>query len=373
MKVLSVVGARPNYVKLAAVHDVFSKFFDHVVVDTGQHYDYEMNRVFFEQLEIPEPDYFLGVGSGSHGYQVGEVVKRVEEVLLRERPDLVVVYGDTNSTLGGALAAVKAGFRVAHVEAGLRCFDMSMPEEVNRRVVDHVSHLLFAPTESARRNLLAERVPGAVYLTGDVHVRALRRWLPVAEERSRVLERLGLEPGYAVVTVHRAENVDDPSRLSGVARLVAGLAESARVVFPVHPRTRKRLAEAGLWERLARSGIALTEPLGYLDFLKLLNNSSLVVTDSGGVQREAYLLRKPVVVLRRVTEWVELVEAGLALLRDPEGDLDPDAILSWRPRRFVEGLLGDERAPERIAEAMRKYLEGVRSGSSLGSSFGRLC
>jgi len=274
MKVLSVVGARPNYVKLAAVHDVFSRLFEHVVVDTGQHYDYEMNRVFFEQLEVPEPDYFLGVGSGSHGYQVGEIIKRVEEVLLREQPDLVVVYGDTNSTLGGALAAVKAGFRVAHVEAGLRCFDVSMPKEVNRRVVDHVSHLLFAPTESARRNLLAERVPGAVYLTGDVHVRVLKRWLPVAEERSRVLERLGLEAGYVVVTLHRAENVDNPGRLSRVVRLIAGLAGRARVVFPVHPRTRRRLVEAGLWEALARSSAVLTEPLGYLDFLKLLSRAA---------------------------------------------------------------------------------------------------
>jgi UDP-N-acetylglucosamine 2-epimerase len=161
-----------------------------------------------------------------------------------------------------------------------------------------------------------------------------------------------------VVTVHRAENVDDPGRLSRVAHLVAGLAGRARVVSPVHPRTRKRLTEAGLWETLERSGIVLTEPLGYLDFLKLLNNSSLVVTDSGGVQREAYLLRKPVVVLRKVTEWVELVEAGLALLHDPEGDFSPDAVLSWSPSRYVEGLLGDERAPERIAEVLREYLEG---------------
>jgi len=360
MKVLSVVGARPNYVKLAAVHDFFTRHFEHVVVDTGQHYDYEMSRVFFEQLRIQEPDYFLGVGSGSHGYQVGEIVKRVEKVLLRERPDLVVVYGDTNSTLGGALAAVKAGFRVAHVEAGLRCFDMSMPEEVNRRVVDHVSHLLFAPTESARRNLLAERVPGRVFLTGDVHVHVLKKWLPMAEEKSRVLERLGLKPGYTVVTVHRAENVDNPLRLSRIARLVTRLAERTRVVFPVHPRTRKRLAEAGIWEALAQSGATLAEPLGYLDFLKLLKHSGFVVTDSGGVQREAYLLRKPVVVLRRVTEWVELVEAGLALLCDPEGCLDAERILGWSPSGYVEGLLGDERAPERIAGAVKEYLEGLR-------------
>jgi UDP-N-acetylglucosamine 2-epimerase (non-hydrolysing) len=356
-RVLSVVGARPNYVKLAAVHDVFSRFFDHVMVDTGQHYDYEMNRVFFEQLEVPEPDYFLSVGSGSHGYQVGEIVKRVEEVLQRERPDFVVVYGDTNSTLGGALAAVKAGFRVGHVEAGLRSFDMSMPEEVNRRVVDHVSHLLFAPTGSAYRNLLAERVPGRVFVTGDVHVRALKRWLPIAEEKSSVLERLGLDPGYVVVTVHRADNADDPARLSKIVGLLVGLARRERVVFPVHPRTRKRLVDLGLWEGLSGSGVVLSEPLGYLDFIKLLSNSRLVVTDSGGVQREAYLLRKPVVVLRRVTEWVELVESGLALLVDVESGLDPERILGWRPSGYVEGLLGDEHAPMKIAEILKEYLE----------------
>jgi len=357
MKIVSIVGARPNYVKLAAVYDVFSKFFDHLTVDTGQHYDYEMNRVFFEQLEVPEPDYFLGVGSGSHGYQVGEIVKRVEEVLLREQPSLVIVYGDTNSTLGGALAAVKAGFKVGHVEAGLRSFDMSMPEEVNRRVVDHVSRLLFAPTRSAYRNLLAERVPGRVFVTGDVHVRALKRWLPIAEERSRILERLGLDSGYVVVTVHRAENTDNPARLSKIVDLLVGLARRECVVFPVHPRTRKRLVDLGLWEGLSGSGVVLSEPLGYLDFLKLLSNSRLVVTDSGGVQREAYLLRKPVVVLREATEWVELVESGLALLVDVEGKLEPERILDWRPSGYVEGLLGDEHAPMKIAEILREYLE----------------
>jgi UDP-N-acetylglucosamine 2-epimerase (non-hydrolysing) len=259
--------------------------------------------------------------------------------------------------LGGALAAVKAGFRVGHVEAGLRSFDMSMPEEVNRRVVDHVSHLLFAPTWNAYRNLLAERVPGRVFVTGDVHVRALKRWLPIAEERSRILERLGLDPGYVVVTLHRAENTDDPARLSKIVGLLVGLARRERVVFPVHPRTRKRLVDLGLWEGLSGSGIVLSEPLGYLDFLKLLSNSRLVVTDSGGVQREAYLLRKPVVVLRGVTEWVELVESGLALLVDVESGLDPERILDWRPSSYVEGLLGDEHAPEKIAEILKGYLE----------------
>jgi len=356
MKVLSVVGTRPNYIKLAAVHDVFSKYFEHVIVDTGQHYDYEMNRVFFEQLEVPEPDYFLGVGSGSHGYQVGEIVKRVEEVLFRERPNFVVVYGDTNSTLGGALAAVKAGFRVAHVEAGLRSFDMSMPEEINRRVVDHVSNLLFAPTRNAYKNLLAERVPGKIFVTGDVHVRALKKWLPIAEEKSSVLDRLGLDPGYVVVTIHRVENTDDPARLSKIVGLLVGLARWERVVFPVHPRTKKRLIEIGLWEALKGSDIVLSEPLGYLDFLKLMSNSRLVVTDSGGVQREAYLLRKPVVVLRKVTEWKELVDAGLALLVDVDSHLNPEKILKWSPSHYIEGLLGNADAPQMICEILKKEL-----------------
>jgi len=359
VKIVSVVGARPNYIKLAAVYRVFSRFFEHVIVDTGQHYDYEMNKVFYDQLDIPEPNYFLGIGSGSHGYQVGEIIRRTEEVLLRERPDLVVVYGDTNSTLGGALAAVKAGFRVAHVEAGLRAFDMSMPEEINRKVVDHISHLLFAPTPSAVRNLLEEKVPGSVFLTGDVHVAVLKRWLPIAEERSRVLERLGLGGvRYAVVTLHRVENVDNVERLKRLLFLVRSLAEYLPVVFPMHPRTRRRVQEAGLHHLLSSDGVVVTDPLGYMDFIKLLSHSEMVLTDSGGVQREAYLLRKPVVVVRRTTEWVELVEAGMAALYDIEdSEIGISEIVEWRPERYVEGLLGDENAPQRIAEIMSSVLQ----------------
>jgi len=359
VKILSVVGARPNYIKLAAVYEAFSKLFEHVIVDTGQHYDYEMNKVFFDQFTIPEPQYFLGVGSGSHGYQVGEIIKRVEAVLLRERPDVVVVYGDTNSALGGALAAVKAGFRVAHVEAGLRSFDMTMPEEVNRRVIDHVSSLLFAPTRTALNNLLSERVPGEVYLVGDVHVYVLRRWVTIAEERSNVLERLGVKPQeYALVTLHRAENVDSVSRLSKLLHLVSRIAECyCKVVFPVHPRTRKNMAEAGLDAAISKNdNVVLTQPLGYIDFIKLLNHSRIVLTDSGGVQREAYLLRKPVVILRKRTEWVELVEYGLAMLYDVEEGVDVDRILRWRPREYVDGLLGDESAPRRIAELIHAFI-----------------
>ena len=343
MKILSVVGTRPNYVKLAAIYDAFSELFDYVVVDTGQHYDYEMNKVFYEQLEIPEPHYFLGVGSGSHGYQVGEIIKRAEEVIIREKPDMVVVYGDTNSALGGALAAVKAGFKVAHVEAGLRSFDMSMPEEVNRRVIDHVSSLLFAPTKTGLNNLRSERVPGVAYLVGDVHVHILKKWLPIAEERSNVLEKLGLRShDYILITLHRAENVDDVNRLAQFLELINKISQHRKVVFSVHPRTRKNISQFGLDHLISRSdNIVLTQPLGYVDFIKLLNHSKMVLTDSGGIQREAYLLRKPVVVLRKNTEWVELVEHGQALLCNPD-DLDEDKILNWKPRSYVEGLLGDE-------------------------------
>jgi UDP-N-acetylglucosamine 2-epimerase (non-hydrolysing) len=358
IKILSVVGARPNYIKLAAVYKFFSDLFEHIIVDTGQHYDYEMNRIFFDQLEIPEPHYFLGVGSGSHGYQVGEIIKRIEETLLRERPDLVVVYGDTNSALGGALAAIKSGFRVAHVEAGLRSFDMSMPEEINRKVIDHVSHLLFSPTSRALHNLINEKVFGKVFLTGDVHVNILREWLPIAEERSDILKRLGLIPeNYALVTIHRAENVDNISRLTKILDLIRRISEYEKVVFPVHPRTRKNMINTGLNNILASDRIILTQPLGYIDFIKLLRYSKIVLTDSGGVQREGYLLKRPVIILRKTTEWIELVENRLALLCDVEEKIDIEKIIEYRPEKYVEGLLGDEKAPERIAEIIYKFLK----------------
>jgi len=359
MKIMSIVGARPNCVKLAAVYDAFSKLFDHVVVDTGQHYDYEMNKVFYEQLEIPEPHYFLGVGSGSHGYQLGEIIRRAEEVLVREKPDMVVVYGDTNSALGGALAAVKAGFKVAHVEAGLRSFDMSMPEEANRRVIDHVSSLLFTPTKTGLNNLKSERVPGAVYLVGDVHVYILKKWLSIAEEKSNVLGKLGLRSHeYILITLHRAENVDDTNRLTRLLELISRISQYHKVVFPVHPRTRKNISRFRLDHLISKNdNIVLTQPVGYVDFIKLLNHSRMVLTDSGGVQREAYLLRKPVVVLRKNTEWVELVEYNQALLWDSD-DLDEGKILGWKPGNYVEGLLGDESAPWRIAETIKLFISG---------------
>jgi len=356
MKVLSVVGARPNFVKLAAVEPYFSKLFDHVVVHTGQHYDYELSRVFLEHFDIPEPHYFLGVGSGLHGYQVGEMVKRVEKVLLGEKPDLVVVYGDTNSTLAGALAAVKAGFRVAHVEAGLRSYNMMMPEEINRRVVDHVSWLLFAPTKTAVENLKREGMLGYIYLTGDVHMDVLQRWIEVAEAKSRIIKKLGLKSkGYIVATIHRAENTDNAENLK---KIVAALLNIPyKVVFPIHPRTRNALTNLGLLNQLEKAkNIVLTKPLGYLDFIKLLKHAWKVITDSGGVQREAYLLGVPCIVLRNETEWKELVEIGWAKLVGTDSDKIVGAVKSFEPSGERPPLLGDGRVAEMIANIIQEKL-----------------
>ena len=353
MKIVSIVGARPNFIKLASLDALLREAFEHIIVHTGQHYDYELSRVFFESLGIPEPDYYLGVGSGSHGYQVGEMVKRVERVLLEESPRLVLVYGDTNSTLAGALAAVKAGLRVAHVEAGLRSYDMRMPEEVNRRVVDHISHLLFAPTPTAIENLKVEAVLGEAFLTGDVHVDVLERWLEVAEN-SRILEKLGVrEESYIVVTVHRAENVDDKSRLTAIVEGLTSLEEE--LVFPMHPRTKEALRRYGLYDKLSRSNITITKPLGYLDFIKLLKHARLVVTDSGGVQREAFLLSIPCIVLRDRTEWVELVEAGWARLVPNPLELAL-VVRSFKKPIVKQPLLGDGRAAERIARIIKERI-----------------
>ena len=373
MRLVSVVGARPNFVKLAALHGrLLDKGFDHVIIHTGQHYDYEMSRVFFEQLEIPQPNHYLGVGSGSQGFQVGEIVRRLEGVLSREDPDAVIVYGDTNSTMAAAVSSVKAGYRVAHVEAGLRSFEPFMQEEINRKVTDHISSILFAPTPTAVKNLEKENVYGRVFLTGDVHVDLfLRNQDKIVRRSAELLEKLGLERGnFVVVTVHRAENTDNPVRLSEIVKSLEDLSVETRVVFPLHPRTRRRLEENGLLRDClskgegpcpGRSNIVILRPLGYLDFLALVSASRLVLTDSGGVQREAYLLQRPSIVLRERTEWVELVESGwvrtvdvaresiLWAFRELVG-----ASLEWRP-----GLLGDGRASERISVLIEKTLGEV--------------
>ncbi len=308
MKIVSIVGARPQFIKCAPLSQELRKEHTEILVHTGQHYDKAMSDIFFDELQIPHPDYNLGIGSGSHGKQTCDILTKIEKVLLKEKPTLVIVYGDTNSTLAGSLAAAKLHIPVAHVEAGLRSFDRTMPEEINRVLTDHISDLLFCPTQTAVDNLRNEGITRGVHLVGDVMVDALESNKEIAEERSQILERLGLvSKQYLVLTVHRPANTDDREHMENI---IGAVGEAGTpVVFPVHPRTKKFLEEYGLWNRLP-TNIIITEPLGYLDMLKLMRHSCKILTDSGGIQKEAYILSVPCITLRDVTEWVETVEEG---------------------------------------------------------------
>jgi len=312
MKIVSVVGARPQFIKCAPVSRQIRKEHQEILVHTGQHYDSEMSDVFFQELKIPKPDYNLGVGSGTHGKQTGEILSKVEEVLLKESPDIILVYGDTNSTLAGALAAAKLNIPVAHVEAGLRSFDRTMPEEINRIVTDHISDLTFCPTKTAVDNLLHEGITKGVFLTGDVMVDALWHNLGIAGQKSRILEKFHLEKsGYLVMTVHRPANTDSKKNMTDILDATGNLSEM--VVFPVHPRTRNFLDEYGLLDKMP-GNIIMTEPIGYLDMLHLMHHADMILTDSGGIQKEAYILGVPCTTLRENTEWVETLEGGWNVL-----------------------------------------------------------
>jgi len=306
-----VIGARPQFIKAAPVcRALRAAGHAEYLVHTGQHYDYEMSQVFFDELGIPQPDVNLEVGSGPHGWQTGQMLIRLEEVLLAQRPDRVLVYGDTNSTLAGALAAVKLRVPVAHVEAGLRSFNRAMPEEHNRVLTDHIADLLFCPTPTAVDNLRNEGITRGVHLVGDTMYDAVLQFAGVARQRSTILARLGLRPrGYLLATVHRPANTDEPTNLRNILAAFAALAEP--VIFPVHPRTRKKIEELGLGAGgEAGTNPRLIEPVGYLDMLMLEQNARLILTDSGGIQKEAYWLGVPCVTLRTETEWVETVAAG---------------------------------------------------------------
>lgn len=312
LKVVSIVGARPQFIKAAVLSRALRERegVKEVLVHTGQHFDKNMSDIFFRELEIPEPDHHLGIGGGTHGQNTGRMLEAIERVLLIEKPDWVLVYGDTDSTLAGALAAVKLRIPVAHVEAGLRSFNRRMPEEINRVLTDHASDLLFAPTEVAVRNLQQEGISKErIRLVGDVMYDAALYYGEKAERESRILKRLRLEPkGYILATVHRAENTDDAVRLTSILMAFAEVAREVPVIFPVHPRTRKAMERYGLME--LASPLNLIEPVGYLDMVMLEKNARLIVTDSGGIQKEAFFYRVPCVTLRKETEWVELLELG---------------------------------------------------------------
>lgn len=355
MKIASVVGARPNFVKLAPVSRELRKRFDEVIIHTGQHYNYEMDKVFFDDMGIPAPNYHLGVGSGNHGYQTGEMLRKIEEILLDERPDAVLVFGDTNSTLAGALAATKLHIKVAHIEAGLRSYNRRMPEEINRVLVDHCSDLLLCPTRTAVENLLKEGVTQGVCLTGDVMVDAQRDCALIAEKRSRVLEELGLKTKkYYLTTIHRAENTDDPQRLKNI---VEALEEIGDVVFPCHPRSEKYLKQLSIWEGLvARSRVTIIKPVGYLDMIMLEKNARKILTDSGGVQKEAYLLGVPCITLRDETEWVETVEDGWNVIAGADRKKIVDLARNFEPKGRQKDVFGTGDASIRTAECIAEMV-----------------
>ncbi len=320
MKVVTVLGARPQFIKASAVSRAIaqSKAVEEVVVHTGQHFDTNMSDVFFAELGIAQPAYNLEIHGGTHGAMTGRMLVEVERVLLAEQPDAVLVYGDTNSTLAGALAAVKLHVPVAHVEAGLRSFDMSMPEEVNRVLTDRVARWLFTPTEAAERNLVREgAAPSQIIGVGDVmYDVALHHGARVSSENG-LLATLGLKPNrYVLATIHRAENTDDRERLLSIVDALEATTEDLPVLWPVHPRTRAALQDAGRLEPLARR-VTLIEPVGYLSMVQLERFAGVIATDSGGVQKEAFFHRVPCVTLRDQTEWVELVDAGWNRLAPP--------------------------------------------------------
>jgi UDP-N-acetylglucosamine 2-epimerase (non-hydrolysing)/UDP-GlcNAc3NAcA epimerase len=361
MKVLTVIGNRPQFIKAAAVSPLLRESAEEILIHTGQHFDDELSSVFFAELGIPAPDRELGIALGSNTSQTSRMLAALEPVLEEERPDVVLVYGDTNSTLAGALAGAQAKLRVAHVEAGMRSFDRSMPEELNRVLADHTSSLLLCSSQVAVDNLMREGVAGEVTLVGDVMVDVAQRVQPRARERLDVLDAYGLLPGeYVLATAHRAGNVDDPSRLSQLVELL--LAVPVAVILPLHPRTRARLWSAGLLERLEDAPrLTLTAPLGYVELTALLCNARAVMTDSGGIQKEAYLAGVPCITLRPSTEWVETVEHGWNVLVDLDRN-GAVAALGREPPLARPLLYGDGEAGRRVLDALTSHCRESVSG-----------
>jgi UDP-GlcNAc3NAcA epimerase len=357
MKVLTVIGNRPQFIKAAAVSPRLRAEDEELLVHTGQHFDDELSAVFFSELGLPAPDLELGVALGSNTSQTARMLGALEPVLRDAVPDAVLVYGDTNSTLAGALAGAQAGVPVAHVEAGMRSFDRSMPEELNRVLVDHAGSLLLCSSSVAASNLEREAVRGAVELVGDVMVDVALATQPRARERVDLVAMRGLEPGgYLLATAHRAGNVDDPSRLRMLVELL--LSMPVPVLLALHPRTRRRLDEADLLARLEGSGGVITAPpLGYLEMTALLCNCCAVLTDSGGLQKEAYLAGVPCVTLRASTEWIETVEHGWNVLVDLDAGAARSAVSrAADPPQERPPLYGDGHAGERVVSALRLHV-----------------
>lgn len=363
MKLLTVVGARPQFIKAGPFSRVVRQRHTEVLVHTGQHYDPQLSDVFFEELSLPRPDHHLGVGSGPHGRQTAQILERLEDVMRHEAPDAVVIYGDTNSTLAGALAAAKLGIPIAHIEAGLRSFVRDMPEEINRVLADRISTWLFAPTETAVANLTSEGIPVAAqatpysllpttYLTGDIMYDALLQNVAIAEQRSRITETLALKPQqYVLATVHRAANTDDVTKLADIFEALALLKEP--VIVPLHPRTRAALMGTDIE---VEPPVRIIDPVGYLDMLMLQKHARMVLTDSGGVQKEAYLLGVPGVTMRDETEWTETLAGGWNVLAGADCTRIVEAARRTPPSGEPPAVFGDGHAAEKMVAILEASL-----------------
>jgi UDP-N-acetylglucosamine 2-epimerase (non-hydrolysing) len=360
MHVLTVVGARPQFIKAYPVSRALREHHDETLVHTGQHYDELLSDVFFEELDLPTPDYHLDVGSAPHAKQQATMMRRLDDVFADEEPDTVLVYGDTNSTLAAALVAAKRDPSVVHVEAGLRSNNWEMPEEINRVLTDHCSDVCCAPSERAVETLRTEGITEGVFMTGDVMYDAVLAVRDRARERSTVLSELGVEPGeFVLATVHRAANTDDPNRLRSI---VDGLVETSRpVVLPAHPRTIAALREHDLYER-ADEGVHLCDPLGYFEFIRLVETAHRVATDSGGVQKEAFYLETPCVTLRDETEWTETLHCGWNALVGADTDAIVQALEAPFETTEHPPVYGDGNAAARVVDAISELDSDVRSG-----------
>ena len=378
MKIVTVIGARPQIIKAAALSRAIKEHFRNevheVIVHTGQHYDDNMSQVFFDELGIPQPDYNLGVGSASHGVQTAKMIEGIEEIILKEKPDYLVLYGDTNSTLAGAIAASKIHVPIVHIEAGLRSFNKSMPEEINRICCDHCSTLLFSPTSTGFKNLINEGFnpdnkrrftidnPG-IYHCGDVMYDNSKYFANIADQKSQILDKEGIRSvDYVLCTIHRDNNTDQPERLNAIFKALLKISESKMVVLPLHPRTSKLLnvnLEKSLFNKITNNpNIKILPPASFLYMIVLVRNSQMVITDSGGVQKEAYFFKKPCLILRTETEWKEIVECGAAVITDADENRIVESFNNFvenPPQNYPE-IFGDGKAAEFICKEMLENL-----------------
>ena len=367
MKIVTVIGARPQIIKAAAlsraIKEHFKKEVNEVIVHTGQHYDDNMSQVFFDELGVPQPNYNLGVGSASHGVQTARMIEGIEEVLLKEKPDCIVLYGDTNSTLAGAIAAAKVHVPIVHIEAGLRSFNKAMPEEINRICCDHCSTLLFSPTATGFKNLINEGITKGVYHCGDVMYDNSKYFANIADKKSQILDKEELRGiDYVLCTIHRDNNTDQPERLNAIFKALLKISESKTVVLPLHPRTSKLLninLEKDLFDKITNNkNIKILPPVSFFDMIVLERHAQMVVTDSGGVQKEAFFFQKPCLILRSETEWKEIVECGAAVITDADERKiieSFDNFVENPPHKFPK-IFGDGKAAEFICKEMLENL-----------------